>query len=167
MVRSILSRALNLSPPPASPQVHVNRHILWNILNLLELLKMDDLMLRLTSVPSFSSFPSFITMTSILDWMCPTICTTKRFPESLLNGTVARWLWLLIQWFYITKSVFLAVNASLRWLNNVSSWCVLPCLVSRVWDISSDVGPCFSLCKFYTNARGKRPIQRHPLLGQY
>jgi hypothetical protein len=36
-----------------------------------------------------------------------------------------------------------------------------------VWDISSDIGPCFpfaggGLCKFYGNARGKRQIQRKP-----
>jgi hypothetical protein len=36
-------------------------------------------------------------------------------------------------------------------------------LVSRVWEISSGIGPCFplagGLCKFYANAGGKRPIQ--------
>jgi hypothetical protein len=44
-------------------------------------------------------------------------------------------------------------------------------LVSRIWDISSGIGPCFplagGLCKFYTNARENRPIQRQPLLVQY
>jgi hypothetical protein len=44
-------------------------------------------------------------------------------------------------------------------------------LVSRVWDISSGIGPCFplvgGLCKFYANAEGKRPIQRQQLLVQY
>jgi hypothetical protein len=41
-------------------------------------------------------------------------------------------------------------------------------LVSRVWDISSGIGPCFplagGLCKFYANAGGKLQIQRHTLL---
>jgi hypothetical protein len=36
---------------------------------------------------------------------------------------------------------------------------------------SSGIGPCFPLAgglsKFYANARGKRPIQRQPLLEQY
>jgi hypothetical protein len=53
---------------------------------------------------------------------------------------------------YNAKILFLAVNANLRWLNNVTS------------------APCFSLagglCKFYANA-GKRPIQRQSLLVQY
>jgi hypothetical protein len=44
-------------------------------------------------------------------------------------------------------------------------------MVSRVWDISSGIGPCFPLagrlCKFYANAGGKRPIQRQPLLLQH
>jgi hypothetical protein len=35
----------------------------------------------------------------------------------------------------------------------------------------SGIGPCFplarGLCKFYANTRGKRPIQRQPLLVQY
>ncbi len=35
-----------------------------------------------------------------------------------------------------------------------------------VWDIFSDIGPCFpvagELCKFYGNAGGKRQIQRKP-----
>jgi hypothetical protein len=43
-------------------------------------------------------------------------------------------------------------------------------LVSRVWQISSGIGPCFplagGLCKFYANAGGKRLIQRQPLLLQ-
>jgi hypothetical protein len=48
-----------------------------------------------------------------------------------------------------------------------------PCflLASRVWEISSGIGPCFplagGLCKFYANAVGKRQIQRQPLLVQY
>jgi hypothetical protein len=47
-----------------------------------------------------------------------------------------------------------------------------PCflLVSRVWDISSGIGPCFplagGLCKFYASAGGKQPIQRQLLLVQ-
>jgi hypothetical protein len=44
-------------------------------------------------------------------------------------------------------------------------------LVSRVCEISSGIGPCFplagGLCKFYANARGKRPIQRQLLFVQY
>ncbi len=48
-----------------------------------------------------------------------------------------------------------------------------PCflLVSRVWEISSGIGPCFplagGLCKFYANAGGTRPTQRKLLLVQY
>jgi hypothetical protein len=45
------------------------------------------------------------------------------------------------------KSVFLAVNASLRWLNNVSG--------VRDLEHFSGIGPCFplagGLCKFYAN----------------
>jgi len=37
-----------------------------------------------------------------------------------------------------------------------------PFTVSRVWDISSGIGPCLSLagglCKLYANGRGKLPI---------
>jgi hypothetical protein len=37
-------------------------------------------------------------------------------------------------------------------------------MISRVWDISSDIGTCFplagGLCKFYSNAGGKQPMQR-------
>jgi hypothetical protein len=44
-------------------------------------------------------------------------------------------------------------------------------MVSRVWEISSGIGPCFplagGLCIFYANAAGKRPIQSQPLLAQY
>jgi hypothetical protein len=44
-------------------------------------------------------------------------------------------------------------------------------LVSRVWGISSGIGPFFpsagGLFKFYANAGGKRPIQRQLLLVQY
>jgi hypothetical protein len=75
----------------------------------------------------------------------------------------------VILWFYNTKSVFLAVNASLRWLNNDSGVFLVqdsfPCflLVSRVWDISSGIGPCLPL-KFYANAGGKQSIQRQPLV---
>jgi hypothetical protein len=43
-------------------------------------------------------------------------------------------------------------------------------LVSRVWHISSGIGPCYplaeGLCKFYANARGKQPIQHQLLLVQ-
>jgi hypothetical protein len=44
-------------------------------------------------------------------------------------------------------------------------------LVSRAWDISSGIGPCFplagGLCIFYAYARGKQPMQRQLLLVQY
>jgi hypothetical protein len=44
-------------------------------------------------------------------------------------------------------------------------------VVSRVWEISSGIGPCFplagGLCKFYAKAGGKRPLQRQPHLVQY
>jgi hypothetical protein len=74
------------------------------------------------------------------------------------------------------SNVFLAVNASLRWLSNVSGVYLVQVsssflLVSGVWDIFSGIGPCFplagGLCKFYAKDRGKRPIQRQPLLVQY
>jgi hypothetical protein len=71
------------------------------------------------------------------------------------------------------KSGFLAVSASLRWLIMLSASSGFPCflLVSRVWDISSGIGPCFplagGLCNFYANARGIQPIQRQVLLVQY
>ncbi len=72
------------------------------------------------------------------------------------------------------KSVFLAVNASLHWLNNVYLIQVSLLLIDQLGLVdffSSDVGPCFplagGLCKFYANAGGKRPIQRQPLLMQY
>jgi hypothetical protein len=50
---------------------------------------------------------------------------------------------------------------------------MFPCflLVSGVWDINLGIDPCFplaeGLCKFCANARGKRTIQRQPLLVQY
>jgi hypothetical protein len=77
---------------------------------------------------------------------------------------------------YKSKSVFLAVNASLRWLNNVVGvylvqvfFCFL--LVSRVWDILSGIDACFplaeGLCKFYANGGGKQPKQRQLFLVQY
>jgi hypothetical protein len=75
----------------------------------------------------------------------------------------------VLQWFHNAKSAFLRVNASLRWLENVSNVYGF-LLVCGVWDISSSIDPFFplagGLCKFYTNARGK-PIQRQPLLVQY
>jgi hypothetical protein len=43
--------------------------------------------------------------------------------------------------------------------------------VSRVWWIFSGIGLCFplagGLCKFYANAGGKQPTQRHLVLVQY
>jgi hypothetical protein len=77
---------------------------------------------------------------------------------------------------YNAKSVYLAVNVSLRWLINVSGVYLVqvPLLLigqRKVWDISSGISPCFplagGLCKVYTNARGKRSIQCQPLLVQY
>jgi hypothetical protein len=44
-------------------------------------------------------------------------------------------------------------------------------LVSRVWDISLGICPCFplagGLCNFYVNAGGKQPMQRHLLSVHY
>jgi hypothetical protein len=73
------------------------------------------------------------------------------------------------------KSVFLVVNAILRWLYNVTGMYLARfpyfLLVSRVWDISSGIVPFFplagGLCKFYANNGGKRPKQRQPLLVLY
>jgi hypothetical protein len=73
------------------------------------------------------------------------------------------------------RSVFLAVNVRLRWLNNVSGvYLVQISLIligQQVWDISSGIGPCFplagALCKLYVNAGGKLQIHRQPLLVQY
>jgi hypothetical protein len=49
--------------------------------------------------------------------------------------------------------------------------CISLALVSRVWEISSGIGPFFllagGLCKFYTKAGGKQPIQHKLLLVQY
>jgi hypothetical protein len=70
-----------------------------------------------------------------------------------------------------SKNVFLAVNASWSWHNNVSGVYRYLIRVSRVWDIFPGIGPRFplagGLCKFYANAGGKRPIQRQPFLVQY
>jgi hypothetical protein len=74
------------------------------------------------------------------------------------------------------KSVFLAVSASLHWLNNVSGVYIMVSLLligqqGLVDFFSSGVGPCLpltgGLCKFYANAGGKRRIQHQPLLVQY
>jgi hypothetical protein len=50
---------------------------------------------------------------------------------------------------FITQSVFLTANESLRWLNNVSGVFLvqvsLLLIGSRVWDISSGIYPCFLL----------------------
>jgi hypothetical protein len=63
--------------------------------------------------------------------------------------------------------IFLAVNASLRWRNNVSGVYLTSGFFAfywpaRVWDNSSGTGPCCplagGLCKFYAKAGGKRPI---------
>jgi hypothetical protein len=74
-----------------------------------------------------------------------------------------------------SKSVFLAVHASLRWLNNVSActWSRFPCffLFSRFSDFSPGIDPCFplagGLCKLYANAGRKLQIKRQLLLVQY
>jgi hypothetical protein len=85
------------------------------------------------------------------------------------------WVWINKNLILSYLILFFAVSASLRWLNNFSG-CTLsryPCflLVSRIWDISSGIGPCFplagGLCWFYANAGGKPTIQRQPLLVQY
>ena len=62
----------------------------------------------------------------------------------------------------------------LCWLNNVVGVYLVKVsllLISRVWDISSCIDPCFplagGLCKFYANPGGKLPIQRQLLLVQY
>ncbi len=83
------------------------------------------------------------------------------------RGRTVFLIFLLLHWFYNAKSVFLAVNASLRWLNNFSG----VYLVQIFLLLIGPQGPCFPLagvlCKFYANAGGKRPIQRQHLLVQY
>jgi hypothetical protein len=62
------------------------------------------------------------------------------------------------------------VNASFRWLNNVSG---VQGFLASYWSAGFEpgIGPCFplagGLCIFYANAVGKRPIQRQPLLVLY
>jgi hypothetical protein len=78
----------------------------------------------------------------------------------------------VLQGFYIAKSVFLAVNASLAWLNNVVGVYLGQASLLLVGQQgladSSGIGPCFplagGLCKFYANAGGLQPIQRQLLL---
>jgi hypothetical protein len=73
------------------------------------------------------------------------------------------------------KSVFLAVNSSLRWLNNVSGVYLVQVSLLLIGQQglvdSSGIGPCFpfagGLCKFYVNAGENRQIQRQLLLIQY
>jgi hypothetical protein len=68
---------------------------------------------------------------------------------------------------FYEKSLFLAVNASLRWLNNVNGvYLVQVSLVlinQQGFFISSGIGPCFQLagglCKLYANTGGKLQIQ--------
>ncbi len=70
------------------------------------------------------------------------------------------------------KSVFLAVNASLRWLNKVSCLCIvhvsLLLIVQRGFRRFLQVLALASLlagglCKFYANSGGKRLIHRQAL----
>jgi hypothetical protein len=76
---------------------------------------------------------------------------------------------------YIAKIVFLTVNASLCWLNNVSGEHLVPVSLLLIDQRSlghfSGINPCFQLAgglhEFYSNARGKQPIQRQPLFLQY
>jgi hypothetical protein len=85
----------------------------------------------------------------------------------------------MLQWFYNAKIVFLAVNASLRWLNNVT---VVACryLIQVSLLLIGQQGYAdffryrpllrigWRILQFYAKARGKRLIQRHqPLLLQY
>ncbi len=80
-----------------------------------------------------------------------------------------------IKWFYNSKSVFPAVNASLRWFNNAVGALSLGFLASY-WSAGFGrflqvMYPCFpvagGLSKFYAIAREKRPTQRQLLLAQY
>ncbi len=88
---------------------------------------------------------------------------------------LTRWIWLLMpcmvssrskqgtgqlfkffRCFYNAKRLFLAVNARLHKLSNVSGEYLIQVLV---WQISSSIGPCFplsgGLCKFYAYVGGK------------
>jgi hypothetical protein len=73
----------------------------------------------------------------------------------------------VLQKFYIAKSVFLAVNVSLDWLNNVVGMYLVQISLllngQQGWEISSGISLCFplagGLCKFYANAGGTQPIQ--------
>jgi hypothetical protein len=77
--------------------------------------------------------------------------------------------------FIIQKVYFLAVNAGLCWLNNVTGVYLVQfsLLLIRQQSLghSSSVGPGFplagGLCKFYAIAGLKLLIQRQPLLEQY
>jgi hypothetical protein len=69
------------------------------------------------------------------------------------------------------------VNASLHWLNNVSGVYLIQVSLLLIGQqglvdfFRYSIGPCFPLAgglrKFYTNAGGRQPIQRQPLLVQY
>jgi hypothetical protein len=67
------------------------------------------------------------------------------------------------------------VNASLRWLNNVSGVCLVQVFFLPIgqqgFGTFLQIGPCFllagGLCKLYVNAGGKQPMQRQLLLVQY
>jgi hypothetical protein len=81
----------------------------------------------------------------------------------------------VLQWFYNAKSVFITVNASLRWLNNVTGVYLVQASLLLIgqqgferffkYQLSLPIG--WSICKFYANAGGKRPIHRQSLLVQY
>jgi hypothetical protein len=70
---------------------------------------------------------------------------------------------------YKARSVFLPVNASLLWLNNVGGVYLVQVSLLLVGkqDLVLAIGPFFplagGLCKFYANKGGKQQIQRQPL----
>jgi hypothetical protein len=79
---------------------------------------------------------------------------------------------------YNAKNVFLSVNASFRWLNNVGGRVLSPGFLTFYW--SADLEHFFTyrpllpigwriaqILFFYANSGGKRSTQRQPLLVQY
>ncbi len=95
----------------------------------------------------------------------------------MFRGRAIFFIFLVLQWFYNAKRVFLAFNASLLYVGLIMfaafSYSRFPCfeLVSRVWDVSPDISPCFPLarrlCKLCANTGRKLQIQRQPFLVQY
>ncbi len=82
----------------------------------------------------------------------------------------------MLQWFYIAKSVSLGVNASLRWLNNVSGVLLNPGFLASYWSagfgrflqVSALASHWHGDCaNFTTTPEGKQPTQRRLLLVQY